>query len=158
MVRRSFAIGAGAVLLFVLLFAFVAPHGLRWMTRENWGANDLEDMDRAVRAYISQHHSAPPTLSSVAGGLSPQLVCKDNTCEYRRFSYRIPFRFQYMVDAPDATHPGYSLSARCLYGRGGTSFYLDETGVIRYTHEARAATRSDPPAEGMVHYDPQPQP
>jgi len=138
-VRKGFLVVA-ACFAVVIVAALGIPHLLRWRmaASELSAAGDLRSLDAAIRAYVSDHGTAPPGLSSLRGHLPSALSCDNPVCEYRSY------RFHYTVWSPEPARVRYSLSAQTLL-RGGSSFYLDETGVLRITGENRAATSADPP-------------
>lgn len=142
-VRSGFLVVAVLCLAVTLLFALAAPHVLRRMTEgcEHSAAQDLCDISRAVTAYMAEHGATPPALSSLHGRVVPALSCDAPECDYRSY------RFRYTTSA-GSRERRYSISAQALSQRG-SSFYVDESGVLRYTHENREATNTDPsPVEG----------
>ncbi len=142
-VRRRFLVIAGGCLAVALIFAAAAPNLLRWRVEQSNHSvsQELRQINQAVKAYIAEHGTNPPALSSLRGRIPSELSCGTPTCDY--FGYR----FQYAVSSQDSSKPGYSLSARPLHPgiSGVRSYYLDETDVLRYTKENRAPTSSDPP-------------
>lgn len=141
-VRRKFLVIAGGCLVATLLFAWAAPNLLRWrFEQSNHSARqELLRIDEAIKAYITEHGAVPPTLSSLRGHVASGLSCETPTCDYSGY------RFQYTVSSQDAHKPRYSVSAQPLrHGITGVhSFYLDQTGIVRYTSEPRSATSDDP--------------
>lgn len=142
-VRSKFLLIALACLVGSVLFAIAAPNLLRRRMAdcEHSPAQDVHAIDKAVKAYMAEHGTTPPALSSLKGRIVPALSCDDSDCEYRSY------RFHYAASAsPSPSEPRYSISAQPI-GAHSYSFYLDETGVLRYTDEDRAATSSDRPLE-----------
>ncbi len=142
-VRRRFVVIAGGCLVVSLTFALAAPKLLRWRVEqsEHSAPQELRQVNEAVKAYIAEHGTNPPTLSSLRGRIPSELSCGTPTCD--SFGYR----FQYAVSSQDPSKPHYSLSAQPLHhGISGIhSYYVDQTDVLRYTKENRAATSNDPP-------------
>jgi type II secretory pathway pseudopilin PulG len=139
-VRTKFLLIAVACLVLSVLFAVAAPYLLRRRIgegSEHSAAQDLQAIDAAVKAYIAEHGTTPPALNSLKGRIVLALSCDASACDYRSY------RFHYTA-SPSSSKPTYSISAQPLHLQG-RSFYLDETGVLRYTGENRAATSSDPP-------------
>ncbi|HEX8926464.1 MAG TPA: hypothetical protein VF786_11755 [Terriglobales bacterium] len=142
-VRRKFLLVAGGILLASLAFAWVAPNLLRWRLAEGerTPAKELRLIDEAVKTYISKRGTAPPTLIALRGHIPSEWSCGTPPCEH------LGYRVQYTVLSQDAGGPRYSLTAEPLqHGVTGVrSFYLDQSGVLRCTKEARAATSNDSP-------------
>jgi hypothetical protein len=138
-VRSGFLLIALACLAVSLLFAIAVPNLLRWRlaSSEISAPGDLQHIDEAVKAYIAEHGTPPPALSSLRGRIVPDLSCDAPTCDYRSY------RFHYAV-SQGSSKARYSISAQALRWHW-RSFYVDETGVVRSTEENRAATASDPP-------------
>jgi hypothetical protein len=122
------------------MFAVAIPRLLRRRLAfsEISASQDLQKVDAAIRAYAKEHGRVPPDLGSLQGQVPPALSCSIAPCEYRLY------RFRYSVRSPEPGNMRYSLSAQAIT-RGGSSFYLDETGIVRRTSENREATSSDPP-------------
>ncbi len=138
LVRKNFRLIAAACLL-ALLFAIAAPNLLRhrMAQSEHSAPQMVRAIDLAVRAYVAEYGTTPPALSSLKGRLTPALSCDAPACEF------IGYRLRY---TPSPGSPRYSISAQPTTPRtGARSFYMDETGVLRYTKENRVATARDPP-------------
>lgn len=141
-VRSRFLLISMACLTVSMLFALAVPNLLRRRIAEGCEhsvAQDVEAIDSAIKDYIAGHGTTPPALSSLKGSIEPALACDAYACEYRSY------RFHY-TGSPSSSNRRYSISAQPVRPQG-RSFYLDETGVLRYTSEDRAATSSDPPLE-----------
>lgn len=141
LVRSGFLKIAVACLAVTVLIALAVPTLLRRRIAagcEITAPKDLCDIDRAVKAYMVEHGTTPPALSSLHGRIVPALSCDAPACEYRFY------RFRYTA-SQGSSKPRYSISAQALSGTG-SSFYLDESGLLRHTHENREATNSDPSA------------
>ncbi len=125
------------ILIAALLFAIVTPNLLRRrMARSEISPQtDICNIHRAVKAYTAEKGILPPTMSALRGRVVSGLSCDSPPCEYRFYHYRY-------TTTQDSGKPRYSISAHPVDG-GGTSFYVDETGVVRYTLEDREATSSD---------------
>jgi len=141
-VRRSFLLIAVGFLLASLIVAMAAPNLLRWRMEnsERSAPQELRQIDEAVKAYITERGAPPATLSSLRGRIAPELSCGTPACDY------VGYRFQYTVSSQDPGKPSYTLSARPLHQglRRVRSFHLDQTGILRCTPQARAATSNDP--------------
>jgi hypothetical protein len=142
-VRGKFLLIASGCLMVSLIVAWSAPNLLRRRMadcHERSAPQELRQIDEAIRAYITKHGTAPPTLSSLRGRIASELSCGTLTCD------SIGYRFQYTVASQDSG-PRYFLSARPVSEgiAGVRSYYLDQTGVLRCTREARATTSNDPP-------------
>ena len=137
--RKGFIV-AGACLAAVVIFAMVVPTLLRRReaASEISAPHDLQIIDAAIKVYTKDHGHAPPDLKSLRGQIPSALSCDAPPCEYRLYLFR------YTVSSPEPARLRYSLSAQARL-HGGHSFYLDETGILRYTSDDREATNSDPP-------------
>ena len=136
-VRPRFLRIALFVLLATLLFALIAPNLLRRrMARSEISPQtDICNIHRAVKAYTAEKGALPPTMSALRGRVVAGLSCDAPPCEYRFYHYRY-------TAMQGSGKPRYSITAHPVEGNG-TSFYVDETGVVRYTLEDREATSSD---------------
>ena len=69
------------------------------------------------------------------------------------------YRFRYVPDVVDGSPAvkSYTITARPIKRlvRDQKGFFTDETGVIRFTTENRAATKHDPPYKDTARYGPQ---
>ena len=138
--RKGFLAVSAVCLAVVVIFAIVAPILLRrrMALSEISAPANLQMIEAAIKAYAREHGHAPTDLRSLRGQIPTALSCDIPPCEYRLY------RFRYTVWSPEPANSRYSLSAQTLY-HGSHSFYLDETGILRYTSESREATNSDPP-------------
>src|SRR5512146_2031843 len=138
LVRKNFLLTAGACLLLALLFAPAAPNLLRrrMVESERSAPQTVRAIDMAVKVYIAEHGTTPPALSSLKGRLTPALSCDAPACDF------IGYRFQYTASSGS---PHYFISAQPITPQtAARSYYLDETGLLRYTEESHSATSSDP--------------
>lgn len=105
----------------------------------------LRMVHTAMKTYEQQHPNqpAPEKLSALGDAIPPELACPLPSC------VRNDYRFFYSPLPSDAAGLRFSLLARPeQYGkRGRRSFYVDQTGFIRWTGEDRACTDKDPPLQ-----------
>ncbi|MEE8199971.1 MAG: hypothetical protein V3R29_02290, partial [Candidatus Acidoferrales bacterium] len=157
--RWLWVLVATAVVLMGLLV--LVPLLLReWVESQRGEArpvSDLRTMNTALITYFSTYDNGypsnlgmlgaprtPPSSCERADMLDPSLVSADTVVE--KWGYRYEYRPGPAVEeaGPDCTTPGvesYVLVARPIeYGRTGTnSFRTDETMLITFTREDRAA-------------------
>jgi type IV pilus assembly protein PilA len=123
--------------------------------REASAVGALRTLNTAIVAYESAYENVgqPPSIAALA--CPSDETCKDPSAEHAALVdstfaasplIRSGYEFQYMRISSDR----YTITARSL-GVDMTatprSFFTDESGVIRFTQENRAATAQDPPLQ-----------
>lgn len=145
----------------LLLVGMAVPSLLRnpKAANEATAVGALRTLQVAARAYQEQFENGYPaslaTLLPPPAGTQASCTAADlidsSLASGQKSGYRIEYRPGPPIEDPPAGCPpgvkSYIITARPLtYGKTGTySFLTDETRVIRWTSDDRAATASDPP-------------
>jgi len=156
--RRSAMTTAVLFLLYLVLAATAIPGTVRSRTsaNESSAVGALRTLNTSALTYAESYPKAgfpekvsalgPPAAGSQASPaaadlLEAKIACADPSC--LKFGYR----FTYTLTAQGPPGTAYTYVARPVeYGRTGyRSFFTDQSGVIRFAADDRAATAADPP-------------
>ena len=147
------------VVILVILGSILVPH---WRRATQVQPGEVAGVCRsistaAITYYSTYQNGFPPTLWAFgppAGGGEPDCnapyMLDPHLADGLQYGYIFNYRPGPRIeDAPEGCEPGvesFTLSARPLrYRTGWRSYFTDETRVIRWTTEDRAATAEDPP-------------
>lgn len=162
--------GVGMVGVLLTVGLVIAVHGVHWRGHvfpyragghnETRAVGRLRALQSSAEAYAATYHNGfPPSLSA----LTPPPDGSSESCEHAGFidpawvsgvvgGYRAEYRPGPTMEKPGpgcavAGVKSYAVVARPEpYKESGTrSFFSDESGVVRWTCEDRAATAQDPP-------------
>jgi hypothetical protein len=156
---RQSAMTTGVLFLLYLVFAGMAIPGTvrsRTSANESSAVGALRTLNTSALTYVTSYPKAgfpekvsafgppaPGAQASPAGAdlLDATIACADPSC--LKFGYR----FTYTLTAKGPPGTAYTYVARPVeYGRTGyRSFFTDQSGVIRFAADDRAATAADPP-------------
>jgi hypothetical protein len=133
------------VLLGVLLGAIWSF--LWFVVPERQGDPTTQSEARAAEA-LREVRAALVDFSSAQGGAYPQRF--EAVGERVRLAAQLAQSVNYQIQyTPGPVDAGGAIRTFSLQGRAGNfgfrNFYLDDTGILRATKEARAATSEDPP-------------
>jgi hypothetical protein len=110
----------------------------------------LPELHNSIRMYVFLHGSVPVTLKDMnvfEPGLGYRVLDDPELLNGQKAGYV----FTYTPGPPetDGTRKRYTIVARPMqFGKtGAQNFFIDETGIRRFTAEDRAATASDCPVE-----------
>ena len=130
--------GGAVVLALVLLSTSCTILERRLQANENEAIKSVQILNGALLANKTQ--SGSPTfaqsVAALGSAVPEQLACGTTKCLYRGYGY------EYRADGGK-----YVIVARPnkFKNTGRRSFFTDESGVIRFTAEDRAATAQDRP-------------
>ena len=107
------------------------------MQSENHALEALKNLHASLASYSASEGAYPPSLDAM-GNSSAHAAAQ--------WALSAGYQVQYAPAQPgdDGRVHAYTLLARPS-NYGFRSFFSDETGIVRYTREGRAATAQDPP-------------
>jgi hypothetical protein len=107
------------------------------MQSESHALDALKNLHASLAAYSSSEGAYPPSLDAMGNSAARAAA---------QWALTAGYQLQYTPAQPgdDGRVHSYTLLARPS-NYGFRSFFSDETGIVRYTREARPATAQDPP-------------